>query len=85
MAALAHGRPIVTTAGKLTEDLWAESGAVALAPANESDAVERLAKELIEDPDRRAQLGNAAQALYQQRFDLRHTIAALRNGTNRRH
>jgi glycosyltransferase involved in cell wall biosynthesis len=85
MAALAHGRPIVTTAGKLTEDLWAESGAVALAPANESDAFERLAKELIEDPDRRAQLGNAAQALYQQRFDLRHTIAALRNGTNRRH
>ncbi len=32
MAALAHGRPVVTTVGRLTESLWTESGAVASVP-----------------------------------------------------
>jgi len=34
---------------------------------------------LIDDPGERGRLANAAGALYAERFDLRHTIAALRN------
>ena len=38
MAGLAHGRPVVTTAGVLTEPLWAASRAVELAPAGNDQA-----------------------------------------------
>ena len=39
MAALAHGRPVVTTVGRLTEPLWIESRAVALVPAQDAAAL----------------------------------------------
>lgn len=75
--ALAHGRAIVTTAGALTEPLWAASGAVALA-ADDSGAHGAAASELLDDGARRERIGLAALALYRERFDPRHTIATLR-------
>jgi glycosyltransferase involved in cell wall biosynthesis len=78
MAGLAHGVPIVTTFGHLTEALWAESGAVALAPAGDVDTMVRLTEQLLTDRVERKRLGGAANALYQQRFDLGRTIATLR-------
>lgn len=78
MAALAHSRAIVTTAGALTEPLWAESGAVEIAPAGEFTALGAAASALLDDEPRRARLGREALALYRDRFALRHTIAALR-------
>ena len=39
MAALANGVPIVSTAGALTEAVWRETGAVALAPASDARAI----------------------------------------------
>jgi glycosyltransferase involved in cell wall biosynthesis len=78
MAALAHSRPVVTTSGVLTEPLWAQSRAVALAPGVEPAALGSMVKQLIDDAGERARLGRAAGALYADRFDLTHTIAALR-------
>ena len=78
MAALAHGRAVVTTRGRLTEDLWADSGAVALAEAEDAAALAREAARLLADAAARARLGAAARALYRERFDLAHTVAALR-------
>lgn len=78
IATLAHGRAIVTTAGALTEPLWPESRAVELTPAAEVDALGAAAGALLDDQDRRDRLGHAAAALYRDRFDSRHTIAALR-------
>lgn len=75
---LAHGRAIVTTAGALTEPLWAESGAVEITPAGEFTALGAAASALLDDEARRARLGRKALALYRNRFALRHTIAALR-------
>ncbi|HLK86443.1 MAG TPA: glycosyltransferase [Candidatus Binataceae bacterium] len=78
MAALAHGRAVLTTAGELTEPLWHESGAVALADVGDAAACGAALAHLAEDAAQRARMGAAAAALYAQRFELRHTIDALR-------
>jgi glycosyltransferase involved in cell wall biosynthesis len=76
MAAMANGLPVVTTVGVLSEPVWSD-GAVAAAPAGKSETLARLAMELLDRPDRLAELGQAGRRLYQERFALRHTIAAL--------
>ena len=78
IAALAHGRAIVTTAGALTEPLWNESRAVELTPAADIDALGAAAGALLDDIARRERMGQAAISLYRDRFDSRRTIAALR-------
>ena len=78
MAALAHGRPVVTTAGHLTEPLWTESGAVAAAPADDAAALAHLALSLLESHSERQRLALAGASLYRERFDLCHTINTLR-------
>jgi glycosyltransferase involved in cell wall biosynthesis len=77
MTALAHGLPIVTTVGHLTESLWAESEAVVLASADDIDAQTRAAEHLLNDTQQRRSLSLAAVKLYRERFDVQHTIAAL--------
>jgi glycosyltransferase involved in cell wall biosynthesis len=78
MALLAHGRPVVATCGPTTESVWRESDAVAMAPADDPPKLARLVVELVDDEVQRRRLESAAIALYDQRFALRHTIAALR-------
>lgn len=80
MAALAHGRALVTTEGRLTEGLWGESGAVALVAACDADALAAGAARLLEDAGERERLGARARALYLERFEAAHTVAALRGG-----
>jgi glycosyltransferase involved in cell wall biosynthesis len=78
LTGLEHGRPMVTTVGRFTEDLWEKSGAVALAPDNDADAMVRCVSELADDRDRANAMSCAAIKLYREVFDLRHTIEALR-------
>jgi glycosyltransferase involved in cell wall biosynthesis len=78
MAALDHARAIVTTAGAFTEPLWKQSGATAMVPAEDSAAFAAAVIELSADTGRRSRYGAAAKALYLSRFDVRHTIEALR-------
>ena len=77
MAGLAHGRAVVTTAGHLTESLWAESGAIAISPVNEPLKNARLASDLLIDVKHRKQIGSAGRALYQSKFDISKIVAAL--------
>jgi glycosyltransferase involved in cell wall biosynthesis len=77
MVGLSHGLPIVTTLGHLTEPFWAESGAVALAPVGDAVAILEATERLLANPVERGRMGSAAKALYQERFDIRHTITAL--------
>jgi glycosyltransferase involved in cell wall biosynthesis len=76
MAALANGVPVITTVGFLSEPIWTE-GAVATVAAGDPGQLARLALELLDAPDRRAALGQAGRKLYEDKFALRHTIAAL--------
>lgn len=78
MVGLAHGRPIVTTRGELTESLWAESGAVSLASVEDVTALVNETRALLADEAKRHRLSAAARTLYRDRFHLKHTIAALR-------
>ena len=79
MVALSHGLPMVTTSGWLTEPLWEESGAVDLVPADEPARLAAAAARLLTSTARLSELGACARALYLSRFDMRHSIRALRD------
>jgi glycosyltransferase involved in cell wall biosynthesis len=78
MASLNHEKAIVTTAVPGTDPIWIESNAVALALAGDADAFVNLVNELCANADQRARLARAAATLYRDRFDIIHTITALR-------
>jgi glycosyltransferase involved in cell wall biosynthesis len=79
MVALSHGRPLVTTAGRLTEPVWAEASAAVLAAADDPDALAVATAATLVDPRRREEIGRRAAALYDARFHVRHSVAALRS------
>jgi hypothetical protein len=74
MACLSLGGCVLTHLGSASESMWSESGAVALAAP---EATVHAALELSSDPQRRAELGQRGARLYDKRFHLRHTLAAL--------
>lgn len=76
-ALLAHGRAIVTTNGIATEHLWSDSGAVAMAPADNPDRLRDEINQMISNDETRGRHKRAAQTLYHERFALRHTLATL--------
>lgn len=79
MAALGSGRPVVTTDGALTEAVWRDTGAVALAPAADAAAFANEVKRLAGDAPLRAALGLRGRRTYDERFDLSCTLRVLRN------
>jgi glycosyltransferase involved in cell wall biosynthesis len=79
MTALSHGIPVVTTIGKATEKCWLESQAVKLTAVGDISAMVDVAKKLLADAPERCRLSEAGRALYEARFDLKQTIARLRN------
>jgi glycosyltransferase involved in cell wall biosynthesis len=81
-ALLAHGRAIVTTNGIGTEHLWDDSGAVAMAPADNPDRLRGVISQMLSNDAMRERHKRAAQTLYYDRFALRHTIAALVQSSN---
>ncbi len=76
MAALANGVPVVTTVGPLSEPVWAD-GAVAAAPADDPGRLAALVVELLDRPDRLAELGAAARRTYESQFAIERTVAVL--------
>jgi len=77
MAALEHGRPVVTTSGRLTETIWTELRPAKLVPVNNVAAAVDAVRGLASDDAERHRLGERALAVYRQRFDVRHTVDAL--------
>src|SRR5262249_8881817 len=78
MVGLSHGKPMVTTTGPLSEPFWEDTGALALAPAGDTNAFLNLVRRLQTDAGERERMGRAAKELYHQRFDISHTITSLR-------
>src|SRR5206468_10958919 len=79
---LAHARPIVTNAGRLSETMWREANAVELVDRPDADLLGSRTVALLGDEIGRARLATAARECHQRVFDVRHTIAAL-TGTDR--
>jgi glycosyltransferase involved in cell wall biosynthesis len=77
MAGLALGKAIVTTSGHLTEDEWAQSGAVVLASIGDGAEITRAVIRLLSSPSERDALGARARAWYQLSFSIEHTMQVL--------
>jgi glycosyltransferase involved in cell wall biosynthesis len=77
MAALAHGRPVVTTTGELSEPWWRECGAVEVAPAEDPRLVIDRVVSLAGDRERRQRLESVARTLYRSRFAVEHAVSRL--------
>ncbi len=78
MAGLAHGKPVVTTSGPLTEPLWSHSEAVSLVRSGDTQAFVNQVRRLRADGAKRLRAGAAGRRLYQERFASSHIIATLR-------
>jgi glycosyltransferase involved in cell wall biosynthesis len=81
MVGLSHGKPILTTSSSVTEPLWEQGAAVGLTPAGDAEAFVKLLRNLLQNPSECARMSLAARKLYQERFDISHTVAALRMST----
>ena len=81
MAPLAHGCAIVTTLGRLSEPFWATSPAISAVGSLDAGALLNSVRSLAADPAGRMLQRKAARALYDERFDLARTIAALQTDT----
>jgi glycosyltransferase involved in cell wall biosynthesis len=78
MVGLSHGKAVLTNLGALSESFWRNTDAAAVAPAPDVRMLVRLLREVGCDQDRRVRLGGNARRLYENRFELSHTIRALR-------
>jgi glycosyltransferase involved in cell wall biosynthesis len=78
MAALAHGVPVVTTLGRLSEPFWSGSPAVSAVAVGDTEGLIHAAVTLAGDPARRQQQAASAREAYEARFALPHVIRALR-------
>ena len=78
MAGLSNGCAVVTTDGKLTEDVWRAADCVAMAKAGDCAGLVQRTRELLADPAARAALQARATVAYEAHFALPHTIDALR-------
>lgn len=79
LAALSHGKPIITTSGHLTEPLWRDSGAIVMVPAGKHHEIVASVNDLLADQPKRDRLGAAAKTMYTRQFDLPNIINSLRN------
>ena len=77
MTALSHGIPVVTTSGHLTESFWAQSGAVAIVPSDDTAGLVNITQRLLRDIAAREKMGAAAKRLYLEHFDISRTIHKL--------
>jgi len=78
MVGLSHGKPVVTTSGPLTENLWAASAAVPMAIGKTPQIVE-LTRRLRDDAQERMRFSAAARKLYEQQFKMTGVVRKLRS------
>jgi glycosyltransferase involved in cell wall biosynthesis len=77
MAPLANGVATVSTVGRLSERIWSETGAVALAPAGSPRDLADRVVQLVEQPAGRAALGQAGRRAYDAHFSIERSVDAL--------
>ncbi len=78
MAALANGRPLLTTSGHSTETFWQHCNQLALAPADDSSALAAKTNQLLDNPAERARMALQGRKLYETLFDVSVSVDVLR-------
>ena len=81
MAALANGRPLLTTSGHSTEPFWLHCDQLAIIPAKEPNALVSRASQLLEDDGERVRMAMAGRKLYEALFDVSISVQVLRGQT----
>lgn len=76
LAGLALGLPVVTNEGPLSESIWAETGAVAL--ARSLGELPHVAERVVQDAGLRSRLAARATQVYGERFALPIAVRTLR-------
>jgi glycosyltransferase involved in cell wall biosynthesis len=69
MAALAHGVPVVGTAGHLTDDVLRHAPGLALVEVGAPERFADTTSRLVRDAEQRVELGAAGRRLYETSFD----------------
>ncbi len=82
MAALAHGVATITTKGRHTEPVWEEHDAVRLVTSDDVAEIVTAVAQLEADATERSRLGRRGRVLYENYFDVTHTIQALRQSVD---
>jgi glycosyltransferase involved in cell wall biosynthesis len=68
MSCLAHGLPLLTTSGRLSDALWHEAFGDQLIPVEKEEAYFDAAYQLCLDESKRRDLAQTSQSLYQSQF-----------------
>jgi len=79
MAGLRNGVATITTEGALTEAVWRQTGAVALAPCGHTDGVVSQVLRLLADPGERMSQAARGRDAYVRDFSIEQTVARLRS------
>lgn len=79
MAALSHGKPVISNAGHLTEPIWHETQAVVLCNNTSPAKIAAKVITLLNDSHSRREQGTVALRAYNSHFSLQRTIDILRN------
>jgi glycosyltransferase involved in cell wall biosynthesis len=77
MAALANGVAVVTNRGQATEEVWAQSGGVLIAPRSTPSAMGDAVAALLDDNARRSEVARRGRSLYDRCFAIEHTVRTL--------
>lgn len=77
LALMAHGVPLVTNLGSLSEPFWEKGRAVALVDQPDGTRLGQAAVDLLQDEPMRRTLTGAALEMYDRLFSVRHGVAAL--------
>lgn len=77
LALLANGRAVVTNGGRLTEPMWAASGAVWLVPSPDGERLGDAVASLLQRAEDRERLADRARDFYERTFDIGHSVAML--------
>jgi len=78
MACLSRQRAVVTTRGHLTEPLWSETGAVAIADVSDAAAFTSAVINLLEHDDARVALAARGQQICDRHFSVTQVLDTLR-------
>jgi len=79
MAAISHGKPVITTIGRLTEPIWSSSGAVLLCRPEDYSDITAAVESLLANRAERLSLGRQARDFYDRHFDLSNLVNTFRN------
>lgn len=77
MAILQHGKPLVTTVGRLSEPVWLDERIIEAAPCGNPAELVRLLSHLLDNAPARLDLGRRAKAVYEQQFSVDRVVATL--------